>query len=49
MKRLIIAAVILLFIVAIYVSALALCKVAGDADRQEEMMYLRRLKELESE
>ena len=47
MKKLIIAAVILLFIAVIYVSALALCKAAGDADRQAEMMHARRVRELE--
>ena len=45
MKKLIIAAVILLFIAVIYVSAL--CKTAGDADRQAEMMHARRMRELE--
>ena len=47
MKKLIIAAVILLFIAAIYVFAIALCKAAGDADRQAEMMHARRIRELE--
>ncbi|MBR3796192.1 MAG: hypothetical protein IKK34_09245 [Clostridia bacterium] len=48
MKKLIIAAVILLFIAVIYVSALSLCKAAGDADRQAEMMHARRMRELEA-
>lgn len=47
MKKLIIAVVILLFIAVIYVSAIALCKAAGDADRQAEMMHARHLRELE--
>ena len=47
MKKLIIAVVILLFIAVIYVSALALCGAAGDADRQAEMMHARHLRELE--
>ena len=47
MKKLIIVAAILLFIAVIYVSALALCKAAGDADRQAEMMHARSMRELE--
>ena len=47
MKKLIIAVVLFLFIAVIYVSALALCKAAGDADRQAEMMHARRMRELE--
>ena len=47
MKKLIIAVVILLIIAVICVSALALCKAAGDADRQAEMMHARRMRELE--
>ena len=47
MKKLIIAVVILLFIAVIYVSTIALCKAAGDADRQAEMMHARRMQELE--
>ena len=47
MKKLIIAAVILLFIAVIYVSALALCKAAGDADRQAEMMHEQHMREFE--
>lgn len=48
MKKLILAAVILIVIAVIYVSALALCKAAGDADRQAERMQARRMRELES-
>ena len=47
MKKLIIAVVILFFITVIYVSVFALCKVAGEADRQMEMMHARRMRELE--
>ena len=47
MKKLIIAVMILLFIAVIYVSTIALCKAAGDADRQAEMMHARRMRELE--
>ena len=48
MKKLIIAAVILFFIAVIYVSVFALCKVAGEADRQMEMMHEQYMRELEA-
>ena len=48
MKKLIIAAVILFFIAVIYVSVFALCKVAGEADRQMEMMHEQHMRELEA-
>lgn len=47
MKKLIIAAVILAVIAFFYVSVIALCRAAGDADRQAELMHARRMRELE--
>lgn len=38
-----------LFILIVYVFTYALCKTAAEADRQAEIMFARRMKELESE
>ena len=38
-----------LFVLSVYVFTYALCKTAAEADRQIEMMYAQRMKELENE
>ncbi len=42
-------ALIIAVVLIVAVSALALCKAAGDADRQYEEMYIRYLKEQANE